>query len=70
MKLIVVSGLPVSGKSTLSERIAQEMGMPVFSVDPIESAIIKSGIPKSFETGLAAYIVAQTLAREQKKLGQ
>jgi hypothetical protein len=40
-----------------------------FSVGPIESAIIKSGIVKSFETGLAAYLVAKDLAAEQLKLG-
>jgi predicted kinase len=68
-KLIVMSGLPGSGKSTLSESIAGHLQLPVLSVDPIESAIIKSGIAKSFETGYAAYLVAETLAVEQIKLG-
>ncbi|MEK7152947.1 MAG: zeta toxin family protein, partial [Patescibacteria group bacterium] len=39
-KLIVMSGLPGSGKSTLSERVAAHLKLPIFSVDPIESAII------------------------------
>lgn len=68
-KIIIISGLPGSGKSTVAEGIAKKLGLPVFSVDPIESAILKSGIKRSFETGLAAYIVAQTLADEQLKLG-
>jgi predicted kinase len=68
-KLIVMSGLPGSGKSTLSERIAEHLKLPIFSVDPIESAIIKAGIVKSFETGYAAYLVAEILATEQVKLG-
>ena len=42
--------------------------LPIFSVDPIESSIIKSGIKKSFETGLAAYLVSETLAAEHLKL--
>jgi len=67
--LILFSGLPGSGKSTLAESVAQKLRLPLFSVDPIESAVIKSGIEKSFETGLAAYLVAQTLAIEQFKLG-
>jgi len=67
--LIVMSGLPGTGKSTLAERIAQRLELPVLSVDPIESAIITSGIPQSFETGLAAYLVAAALASEQLKLG-
>jgi len=64
-KLIVLSGLPGSGKSTLSNLLSQKTGFPVLSVDPIESSIIKSGIEKSFETGYAAYLVAETLAKEQ-----
>lgn len=69
LKLVITSGLPGSGKSTLAEGVAKELRLPLFSVDPIESAIIKSGIEKSFETGYAAYLVAETLAAEQFKLG-
>lgn len=69
LKIIIISGLPGTGKSTLAEGLAKNFGYPIFSVDPIESAIIKSGIKRSFETGLAAYIVAETLANEQMKLG-
>lgn len=68
-KLILLSGLPGSGKSTLAESVAEKLKLPLFSVDPIEAAIIKSGIEKSFETGLAAYLVAEALAIEQFKLG-
>lgn len=67
--LIVMSGLPGSGKSTIAEQLAKRLHVPIFSVDPIESAIVKAGIAKSFETGLAAYLVAATLADEQVKLG-
>ncbi|HEY7339315.1 MAG TPA: AAA family ATPase [Ktedonobacterales bacterium] len=67
--LIVLSGLPGTGKSTIAELLAKRLRLPIFSVDPIESAIITAGIAKSFETGLAAYLVAATLADEQIKLG-
>lgn len=67
--LIITSGLPGSGKSTIAEGVAKKLSLPIFSVDPIESSIIKAGIEKSFETGLAAYLVAETLANEQLKLG-
>ena len=67
--LIVMSGLPGTGKSTIAEHLARRLRIPVFSVDPIESAIIRSGITRSFETGLAAYLVAEALASEQLKLG-
>jgi predicted kinase len=68
-KIIIVCGLPGTGKSTLAEGITRELKVPVFSVDPIESALLKSGINKSIETGLAAYLVAEKLADEQLQLG-
>jgi len=58
--LIVVSGLPGTGKSTLADGIARALRAPVLSVDPLESAVLRAGIKKSFETGLAAYLVAET----------
>ena len=67
-KIIVICGLPGSGKSTLAEGIAQKLALPLFSVDPIESAILQSGIQRSFETGLAAYLVAEALAAEHLRL--
>jgi predicted kinase len=68
-QLIVMSGLPGSGKSAIAEQVAQRLKLPVFSVDPIESAMLQAGIERSFETGLAAYLVAEALAGEQLKLG-
>lgn len=68
-KLIIISGLPGSGKSTVAESLAAKLSVPLFSVDPIESSLIKSGLKRSFETGLAAYLVAEALAGEQLKRG-
>ncbi len=69
-KMVVLSGLPGSGKSTLAESVAEKINATILSVDPIESAIIKSGFARSEETGLAAYHVAEALAGEQLKLGK
>jgi predicted kinase len=60
--LIVLSGLPGTGKSEIADGVGRALHLPVLSVDPIESAILGAGITRSFETGLAAYVVAQALA--------
>ena len=67
--LIVLSGLPGTGKSAVADGIARALRLPVLSVDPLESAILRAGIPPSFETGLAAYLVAETLADEYMTAG-
>jgi predicted kinase len=68
-KLIVLAGLPGSGKSTLAEALARHLLLPLFSVDPIEAAMWRGGLPRD-QTGIAAYVVAQTLAEEHLRLGQ
>ena len=60
--LVAMAGLPGSGKSILGGAIARSLGAPIVSVDPIESAILSAGIDADQPTGLAAYLVAQTLA--------
>jgi predicted kinase len=67
-KLIVLSGLPGSGKSTLAEGLSRKLSAPVFSVDPIEAAMWRSGLAKA-QTGIAAYDVAIALADEHLRLG-
>jgi len=51
--IVVISGLPGSGKSTLAEELAMRLKLPLLSVDPIESAVIKAGFDKGHKTGLA-----------------
>jgi predicted kinase len=67
--LVVMSGLPGAGKSAIADAVGAELGAAVLSVDPIEAAIWRSGIPRSFETGVAAYEVAAALAEHQLSLG-
>lgn len=68
--LLVLSGLPGTGKSELARRIGGRLRIPVLSVDPIESAILRAGIAPGFATGLAAYLVVEALADSQLSLGQ
>lgn len=68
-RLIVLSGLPGTGKSALADGLGRALGLPVLSVDPIESAIVRAGIDRSFETGLAAYVVVEQLADRSLECG-
>jgi predicted kinase len=67
--LVIMSGLPGVGKSTLAQGIAQLLGAVVVAVDPIEDAIVRSGIPMSLATGVAAYEVAAAIALAQLRNG-
>ncbi len=59
---MVTAGLPATGKSTIAEVVGNRLGLPVLSVDPIEAAILSAGIDSAQPTGLAAYLVAETMA--------
>jgi predicted kinase len=67
--LIAFCGLPGAGKSTLARALGRSLRSPVLSVDPIEAALWRAGIDHDQPTGLAAYVVAETLAEQQLELG-
>ena len=67
-RLIVTSGLPGAGNSTIAEGLARALVAPVLSVDPIEAAMWRSGLAPS-ETGTAAYRVAEAMAGENPAQG-
>jgi predicted kinase len=65
--LIVLSGLPASGKSVLAESLSRALSLTIVSIDPIEAAMWRAGLAKT-QTGIAAYEVAQALAEEHLRL--
>jgi len=67
--LVALSGLPGVGKSTVASALAAATGALVVSVDPIEDALHRAGLAPSFETGLAAYLVAEVVARSALRTG-
>jgi len=68
-RLVVLAGLPGVGKSTLARELARALGATWLRVDTIEAALLKAGLPRSFETGLAAYVAAADLAVEALGVG-
>ena len=68
--LVAMAGLPGSGKSTIAELVGEARGKPIISVDPIESSILRAGIDPDQPTGLAAYLVAETLVESVLRSGR
>lgn len=68
--LVVMAGLPGTGKSTLAEVLGPRLNADIVSVDPIESAILSAGIDAGQPTGLAAYLVAETMAEQALNSGR
>ncbi len=66
--LIVMAGLPGSGKSTVANELARRLTAPVLSIDPIEAAMWRSQISRQM-TGIAAYEIAAAIAEENLKIG-
>jgi predicted kinase len=65
--LIVLSGLPGSGKTVLAEELSRAMSIPIFAIDTIEAAMWRAGLDKA-ETGAAAYEIARALADDHLRL--
>jgi len=73
MKLIIFSGLPGTGKSTLAEAVGKELGIPVFAKDWLEGTLLQSGLKPTIEDkplGFAGYELLTVLAERQLILGQ
>lgn len=68
--LIVFSGLPAVGKTTISRLLAEKTNAVYLRIDSIEQALITSGEIKQAEMGGAGYFVAYAVARDNLKLGR
>lgn len=67
--LIAMAGLQATGKSRLAGLLARRLNAVVVSVDPIESAMTRAGLWHNEATGLAAYYIAETVARQNLTTG-
>jgi predicted kinase len=67
--LVVISGLPGTGKSTIAEAVARRVRAVCLSVDEVEESLLGVGLPSDWTTGVAAYEAVAAAARENLRLG-
>jgi predicted kinase len=73
MKLIIFSGLPGTGKSTLAEELGKRLSIPVFAKDWLEATLLRSElVPSNVDKplGSAGYQLLTVLAERQLMLNQ
>jgi len=67
--LIVISGLPGTGKTTVGEAVARRSRAVWLSVDDLEDALLGVGLPSDGTTGVAAYEAVAAAASDNLSLG-
>ncbi|MGN6605666.1 MAG: AAA family ATPase [Jatrophihabitans sp.] len=67
--LIIVSGLPGTGKTAVADAVARACGGVHLSIDTAEDALLGAGLPPSFETGVGAYEAVRAAAEQNLALG-
>ena len=73
MQLIIFTGLPGTGKTSIAEAVARELGIPVFAKDWLEATLIRCELKPAENgprLGSAGYRLITTLAERQLQLGQ
>ncbi|WP_219419230.1 AAA family ATPase [Pseudonocardia nigra] len=61
--LVVMAGLPGSGKSTVARAIGARLTAAVIAVDPIDAALRRAGVAAD-AAGLGAYLAAEAVAED------
>ncbi len=72
-QFIVFTGLPGTGKSSIAETVARELGIPVFAKDWLEATLIRCELKPAVDgppLGSAGYQLLTTLAERQLQLRQ
>lgn len=68
--LVVISGLPGTGKTAVAAEVVREVGGVHLSIDTVEDALLGAGFPHSWTTGVAAYEAVRAAAEQNLRLGR
>jgi predicted kinase len=68
--LVIVGGVPGTGKSTIADAIAGALGIPIFNKDKLEASLWRSGITTEKDSWQVAEDLLGTLAHEQLRSSQ
>lgn len=67
--LVVLSGLPGVGKTTVARAVARRLRATHLSVDSVEDALLAAGLDAGWTTGVAAYAAVAAAATQNLLLG-
>jgi predicted kinase len=68
--LIILSGLPAAGKTTIARELARQLGAVHLRIDSIEQAIRDSGIAAGGSVDDAGYRIGYAVAADNLRLGR
>lgn len=68
-RLIVVSGLPGVGKTSVASIVAAHEGAVHLSIDVLEDSLLACGLPPGWTTGVASYEATRAMAELNLRLG-
>lgn len=68
--LVVISGLPGVGKTSVAEIAAALGGSIHLSIDAVEESMLSCGLPASRQVGVAAYEATRAMAELNLQLGR
>jgi predicted kinase len=68
-RLVVLSGLPGVGKTSIAEVFAARTESVHLSIDAVEESILACGLPPGWHVGVAAYEATRAMAEQNLRLG-
>lgn len=67
--LVLMTGLPGTGKSTIAAVVARALPAALLSADPIDAALVRAGVGAQQRPDIVGYAVMRTVADEQLAAG-